>query len=93
MADLKALRDMILTGKVPGFIQSRTNGTGTANQPQFITWMNAGLAIGFRWNLTWTGFQPTTVTEEWSNDTGASWTAVGAQVNTFDAPTTSRPAP
>lgn len=82
--DLRALRDVIITGKVQGFVQTRTNGTGTANQPQFITWLNATLTTGFRWNITWTGFQPTTVTEEWSNDNGATWTAIGAQVNTFD---------
>lgn len=82
--NLIAARDMIIDGKVKGFIQSRTNGTGSANQPQFLTWYNSALGIGFRWNITWTGFQLTTVTDEWTNDSAASWTAIGAQANTYD---------
>jgi hypothetical protein len=46
MADLKALRDAILSGRIEGFVQTRTNGTGTANQPQFVTWLNAALRSG-----------------------------------------------
>lgn len=81
----RAGRDLIIAGLVPGFVQSRANGAGTANQPQYITWYNSALGIGFRWNLTWTTFQPTSVQEEWTNDSGATWTAVGAaMVLTYD---------
>lgn len=76
LANQRALRDMIIAGLVPGFIETRTNGTGTANQPQFITWYNSALGIGFRWNITWTTFQPTTIREEWTNDSGVSWTPI-----------------
>lgn len=81
----RAGRDMIIAGLVPGFVQSRTNGTGTANQPQYVTWYNSALGIGFRWNITWTTFQATSVQEEWTNDSGGSWTAVGSpMVLTYD---------
>lgn len=86
LSNLRALRDLIIAGFVPGFIQSRTNGTGTANQPQYVTWYNSTLGIGFRWNITWTATTPTTVQEEWTNDSGVAWISVNsAQVNTFDA--------
>jgi hypothetical protein len=87
LANLRALRDMIIVGLVPGFVQTRTQGTGPdVQRPQFLTWNNATLNIGFRWNITWTGFNPTTVQEEWQNDGVPNWLAVGAaQVNTFDA--------
>jgi hypothetical protein len=84
LANLLALRDSIILGFVKGFEQSRTNGTGTANQPQFITYYNSSLTIGFRLNITWTGFNPTTVAEEWTNDGAATWTNVATHVLTFD---------
>lgn len=86
LANLRALRDLLVMGAVPGFVVSRTTGTGPdASRPQYITWYNTTLTLGFRWNITWTGYNPTTVQPEWTNDAGASWTAIGsAQVNTFD---------
>lgn len=85
--DLRALRDAIVNGRLEGFVQSITQGAGAdLDHPQFITWLNAALALGFRWNITWTGHQLTTVTDEWSNDNGATWTAINlAQGNTYDA--------
>lgn len=86
LSNLRALRDLIIAGLVPGFVHSRTNGTGTADQPQYVSWYNATLGIGFRWHITWTATKPTSVLEEWTNDFAAAWIAVGsAQVNTFDA--------
>lgn len=90
LANQRALRDMVITGRVKGFVQSRTTGTGPdATRPQYITWMNSSLAIGFRMKSTWGGtgnYQQTSVEWEWSNDTGGSWTSMGtAQANTFDA--------
>lgn len=83
----RSLRDMILTGRVEGFVQSRTTGTGPdATRPQLVTWYNSSLGIGFRWNITWSGFQIASVLEEWTNDSAATWTAVNsAQANTYDA--------
>ncbi len=83
----RALRDMIIAGLVPGFVLATAQGTGAdVARAQFRTWYNSTLGIGFRWNTTWTGFMPTTVQEEWTNDSAVSWTAVNApQVNTVDA--------
>lgn len=83
LANDRALRDIGITFRAKGFVQTRTNGTGTADQPQFITWINSTLGIGFRWNMTWTGFDLTSIAYEWSNDSGATWTQMGStQVNT-----------
>lgn len=89
LANMRALRDMAITGRVKSFIQSRTTGTGAdASHPQLITWLNATLSIGFRWNITWTGDKPTTILHQWTSagDYPTVWTDMGsAQVNTFDA--------
>ena len=88
--NVRALRDMVITGRAAGFIQSRTTGTGPdAARPQYITWLNSSLQIGFRMKSTWGGTgncQQTSVEWEWSNDNGSSWTTLGtAQANTFDS--------
>lgn len=87
LANVRSLRDMAIAGRAKGFVQSRATGTGPdATRPQLITWLNATLSIGFRLNITWSGFQATSIQWEWSNDNGGSWTAMGsAQAQTFDA--------
>jgi hypothetical protein len=91
LANVRALRDMAIAGRAKGFVNSRTQGTGPdANRPQFLAMVNATLNIGFRQNITWSGFQPTSVQWEWNNvdpTVGGStnWVAMGsAQANTFD---------
>lgn len=90
LANIRALRDMAITGRASGFVQSRTTGTGPdAARPQYMTWLNSTLQIGFRMKSTWGGtgnWQQTSVEWEWTNDNGSSWTSMGtAQANTFDA--------
>lgn len=89
LANVRALRDHAITGRVAGFVQTRTTGTGPdASRPQFITWLNSSLQVGFRMKSTWGGtgnWQQTSVEWEWTNDNGSSWTTMGtAQANTFD---------
>lgn len=89
LANIMAMRDSAIGGRVKGWIQSQTTGTGPgADRPQFKTWLNAGLLLGFRMNTTWGGtgtFQLSSVQWEWSNDNGASWAVMGAaQANTYD---------
>jgi hypothetical protein len=89
--NLRAVRDMLVTGRVKGFVQTRTTGTGPdASHPQFVTWLNG--TLGFRLKLTWAGtgnHQISTFIWQWSNDTGGTWTDMGGagtdQVNTYDA--------
>lgn len=88
--NIRALRDMVITGRAAGFVQTRTQGTGPdVARPQYITWLNSTLQIGFRMKSTWGGTgncQQTSVEWEWTNDNAASWTTLGtAQANTFDA--------
>jgi hypothetical protein len=85
--NLKALRDAILTGRVGGFVMSRTTGTGPdAARPQYITWTNGALA--FRSNATWGGtgnWQITSIAWEYTADSGGEWKSLGtAQANTYD---------
>lgn len=87
---MRKLRDMAVTGRAKGFVQTRVQGTGpTVSRPQFIRWINATTLIGFEKQITWGGtgnYQPTTIQWSWSNDGGATWAVMGAaQVNTFDA--------
>lgn len=88
LANQRALRDMVIGGRVKGFIQSRTTGTGPGvDRPQFITWLNATLSIGFRMNLTWSGFTITSCLWQWTSaaDYPGTWTDMGvAQANTID---------
>lgn len=88
--NIRALRDMVITGRAAGFVQSRTQGTGPdVSRPQYITWLNSSLQIGFRMKSTWGGTgncQQTSVEWEWTNDNGSSWATLGtAQANTFDS--------
>ncbi|HSW83529.1 MAG TPA: hypothetical protein VLH12_08645 [Usitatibacter sp.] len=88
LANVRALRDLAITGRALGFVESRTTGTGAdASHPQFITWLSSALGIGFRMNMTWANtHQVGTCQWQWSNDSGATWTNMGsAQANTFDA--------
>lgn len=90
--NVRALRDLAITGRVPGWIQSRAQGTGPGvDRPQFITWLNATLSIGFRMNITWGGtgnYQQSSVQWQWAaaGDYPNTWTNMGAaQANTWDA--------
>lgn len=90
LANVRALRDMVVTGRVAGFVQSRTTGTGPdAARPQYLTWLNSTLSLGFRMKSTWGGTnncQQTSVEWEWSSDNGSTWATMGtAQANTFDS--------
>lgn len=90
LANIRALRDFAISGRVPGWIMSRTQGTGpSVSRPQYITWLNGALLLGFRKKMTWGGtgnYQVATIEWEWSNDNGATWTSMGtAQANTYDA--------
>lgn len=92
LANVRALRDAVIVGRVPGWILSRTQGTGPdVARPQYVTWLNATLSIGFRKVLVWGGtgnMQVTSVAWEWTSagDYPGTWTTMGsAQVNTWDA--------
>lgn len=87
LSSIRNMRDDIITGRVPGWAFTRSLGAGLdVARSQYFIWMNATLGIGFRADVTWTGFLATTVQYQWTNDTGATWANMGAaQVNTFDA--------
>lgn len=85
-ANLIALRNSLMSGKVQGFVFERTNGTGSADDPQFFYFKNASTSIWFRATNTWTSGAITSQTWDWSNDAGASWAAMhAADAVTYDA--------
>lgn len=86
---LRGLRDAALTGRLKGFAYSQTQGTGPdAARPQYHTWLNSTLSLGFRMKIVYGGtgnWQLTSIEWEWSNDNGASWASMGtASANTYD---------
>jgi hypothetical protein len=91
LAQLATLRDSVVSHHPPpGWTMTLTQGTGPdLARPQYTTWLNATLSLGFRLKVTWGGtgtVQLGTVEWEWSNDNGSSWTTMGtAQANTYDA--------
>lgn len=79
LANVRALRDMAIAGRASGFVQTRTTGTGPgADRPQYIAWTNATLTIGFRKNITWSGYQMTSIQWEWTNDNWATFAVMGS---------------
>jgi len=84
--NLIALRNSILSGKIKDFVFERANGAGSADDPQFFYWKNAGTSIWFRATNTWTSGAITSQTWDWSNDAGASYASMhAADAITYDA--------
>ncbi|HBY61092.1 MAG TPA: hypothetical protein DEH78_14820 [Solibacterales bacterium] len=74
--NLRVLRDGLLTGKVKDWTFLRTNGTGTADEPQYWIFKNTVNNIWFRFTNTWTASKITSQLVEWSDDGGATWATV-----------------
>lgn len=85
--NLRAGRDSAtFLGKVKDFLFERVNGTGTADQPQFLRFKNTVTNIWFRLEFTWTTNKVTAVKTQWSDDGGGSWADVhGTDAITYDA--------
>lgn len=92
IANIRALRDMAITGRANGFVYSQSGGADSLH-PATVNYINATLVIGFRQNITWGGtggHQLATIQWQWnnidpSNAASANWTNMGsAQVNTYD---------
>lgn len=83
--DIRALRDGIVMGRVAGFLQTRTQGTGLdMMRPQYITWWNSTALWGLRAKLTWSGFQLVSVQWQYSTDNlDATYTANVISTNNF----------
>lgn len=85
LSNQRALRDMVIMGRVPGYVQSRTQGTGpSVERSQYFTWYKSSTTSGFRMNITWSGYQMQSVAWEYTTD-GTNWNALSTQANTYDA--------
>lgn len=74
--NLRVLRDGLMTGRVKDWAFERSNGTGSADEPQYWIFKNTGNNIWFRMTNTWTSGKITAQLVEWSDDAGASWATV-----------------
>lgn len=88
--NLQALRDMIAaSGGLPGWDYAKTDGTGSAEQPQYMTWAyDANVKI--RATLTWgtTGGEAGNVTGivwDYTEDNFSTTDNIGTQTLAFDA--------
>lgn len=81
--NLAALRDSIVIGSMVGWDYSKTNGTGTASEPQYIYYSNSTLKI--RGTLTWTSGDVTAIVWEFSTDSGSTYPdEIGTETISYD---------
>ncbi|MEM1145839.1 MAG: hypothetical protein AAGI88_24975 [Pseudomonadota bacterium] len=86
--NMRALRDSVIVGFMPGWDYAKVDGTGTAEQPQYHTYTK-GLEV-IRVELTWgtTGGADgnvTTMVMEKSNDGGTAWDPMGTYSQAYDS--------
>jgi len=78
LANIRALRDAVVCGHIPGYAFSISGGTNAA--PTYRIW--AANPIQFRmWTVTYDAtitYLPLSVKWQWSNDSGASWVDMDA---------------
>jgi hypothetical protein len=84
--NLMALRDNVVIGTMPGWAYSKTNGSGTDEQPQY-TFMKKG-SEWLRGTFTWgtTGGEDGNVVSvlwQYSNNAGVDYQTVGTQTFTY----------
>jgi hypothetical protein len=71
-----AERDGIISGRLSGWTEGVTVGTGSAEEPQFRSWAK-GIEV-LRGTYTYSSGYVTNVTWQWSNDSGATFVNIGA---------------
>jgi hypothetical protein len=85
--NLLALRDAIVMGQMEGFAFSKTDGTGTAEQPQYFLWTNGTTIL--RATNTWSAAGVTTgnLTQQvWalSTNSGGAYDTICTQTFSYD---------
>jgi hypothetical protein len=83
-----ALRDAITIGAMKGWNYSKTDGTGSAEQPQYVYYKNG--TEWLRGTLTWgtTGGESGNVTVAvwaYSSNSGGAWDTIGTETITYDS--------
>lgn len=88
LANLNALRDAVIMGKVAGWTGSVVNGSGTAEEPQYKVWSNGVLRI--RGTFTYSAGYVTAITWEYSSDSGSTpngtgtWSTIASETTSYD---------
>lgn len=85
--NLMALRDAVIIGALAGWNYSKTDGTGSAEQPQYIIYKNGTNWI--RATLTWgsSGGSDGNVTValwEYSSNSGTGYDTIGTETIAYD---------
>lgn len=85
-ANQLALRDAIIIGRVAGWTLSVTNGTGTAEEPQYRYWTNsANTNQVLRAAYTYSGGYVTAITWAYSTTgSGGTYDTIAAETVTYD---------
>jgi hypothetical protein len=79
LTNVRAFRDAVVCGFVPGYSMSQAGGT--LMQPAIRTWYNGIAGLQFRAQYGYDGsfvFLPVSVNWQWSNDGGATFVNMGA---------------
>jgi hypothetical protein len=81
--NLAALRDALALGGMVGWNYSKTDGTGTAEEPQYVYYANSTLKI--RGTLTWTSGNVTVAVWAFSTDSGGTYPdTIGTETIAYD---------
>lgn len=84
-ANQLALRDAIIIGRVAGWTLSVTNGTGTAEEPQYRLWTNSGNTNQIlRATYTYSSGYVTAVTWAYSTNGGGAYDTIASETTTYD---------
>lgn len=77
-----ALRDGVQMGAMKGWNYSKTDGTGTAEEPQYIFYKKS--VEWLRATLTWSGGNVTIAVWEYSANSGSTYSAIGTETISYD---------
>jgi hypothetical protein len=80
--NFKALWHGIVMGVMKGWNYSKTDGTGTAEEPQYMFYKNGTDWI--RLTLTWSSGRVTQTVYDYSSNSGSSYDTVGTETIAYD---------
>lgn len=86
-ANDRALMIAILQGQEPSYAFSKTNGTGSDEEPQYYLWSSGAGATTkiLRATNTWTSGNLTQQVWEWSTDNGSTYASICTQTFTYSS--------
>lgn len=88
--NMNALRDAVVSGMMKDWEYSKTDGTGTAEQPQYVFYKLKGGTLWIRQTLAWgssggSAGNVTSILVEFSSNSGGAYDAIGTLTIAYDA--------